>query len=535
MKSNGLYTWISQDVRGLHSAALSLGVFALLSQLLALFRDRLLAFLFGASTSLDIYYSAFRIPDLLFIVIGAIVSASVAVPLLTEARIISEEQMKKLINSLFSFYLLIILVLSAGAYFFMPQLASLFFPGLDSVTREGVIELSRVMLLSPFLLGISSLFASIVQVKRRFVIYSLSPVLYNIGIIFGILALYPVYGLPGLAWGVVVGAFFHMVIQVPYIISSGYFPFLTGFSFRDMWMRVVEPSIPRTLSLSMVQILFILLVAAATRLQEGSIGILSLAYNLQSVPVSLIGVSYSLSAFSLLTAAHAEGNIHKFREAFDRSVSWIFFLAIPLSVFSILYSGEIISVVLGTGAFDDVAQARAAKTFAYFAVSVVFQSLALLFTRALYAMGKTWEAFLPNFIGFLVSSILVVRWMFSPTLLQEEYSLALAFSLGSIITTALLILQFSRAYAIELRSTLSKFISLVAVWFIAGTVSFVFFSMIHSYLIPFATAGIVVGTLIGVLAGLITGYYLLILFDVAEVIELRNLVRSRLPQSWRRE
>jgi putative peptidoglycan lipid II flippase len=198
--------FFNTKISGLHQAAYILGFFTFLSQLIGLVRDRLLAYSFGASRTVDVYYAAFKIPDLVLVVGGSIVSIAVLVPFLTRKLNEDYEAAKRFIDAVFTAFFIGIVLLSTLLFILMPWLAPKVFPGIDDpALQSDLILLGRMFLLSPVFLGISNIFASIVQVYKRFIIYALSPILYNFGIIIGIVALYPVFGIGGLGLGVIIG------------------------------------------------------------------------------------------------------------------------------------------------------------------------------------------------------------------------------------------------------------------------------------------------------------------------------------------
>lgn len=209
---------LNSEISGLHQAAYLLGFFAICSQILALFRDRILAASFGAGDTLDLYYSAFRIPDILFVTVASIVSVSVLIPFLMERFEKGQVEAKEFIDTVFSFFFLFMLVVATLAFFTAPYFMAKLFPNFANTDSFGeLVTLTRILLLSPAFLGFSNLLASVTQMNRRFFIYAVSPVVYNIGIILGILFLYPSFGLAGLGWGVALGAFFHFAIQIPFV------------------------------------------------------------------------------------------------------------------------------------------------------------------------------------------------------------------------------------------------------------------------------------------------------------------------------
>jgi putative peptidoglycan lipid II flippase len=142
-----------------------------------------------------------------------------------------------------------------------------------------LIFLTRVLLLSPILLGLSNFFGSITQVYKRFVIYSISPMVYNLGIIFGLLALQPIFGLRGVVYGVILGALFHLLIQIPFVIKQGLFPkFKVNFDWPEI-KKVMILSVPRTFTLGIAQITTIFLIAMATFMKDGSVAIFNFSIN----------------------------------------------------------------------------------------------------------------------------------------------------------------------------------------------------------------------------------------------------------------
>ena len=250
----GVIKVVYKEVRGLHQAAYVLAVFTFGSQLLALIRDRLLAHQFGASTNLDLYYTAFRIPDLLYVVFASTLSVYVLIPFVAE-RIngTDSSRARALLSQIFSFFLIGYSGLALLLGIFAPQIVKFLFPGFVEQSATLVLMI-RILLLQPCLLGISSLLGVITQFSQRFVLYALSPLIYNIGIIFGLLVLYPQYGLMGLTIGVVIGALGHLIIQLPFIFESELSPkFVIRLSFHEV-ADVLKTSLPRALTLSLHQL-----------------------------------------------------------------------------------------------------------------------------------------------------------------------------------------------------------------------------------------------------------------------------------------
>ncbi|MEK7163443.1 MAG: lipid II flippase MurJ [Patescibacteria group bacterium] len=396
-----------REITNLHEAAYLLALSTGASLLFALIRDRLLAHTLGAGPDLDVYFAAFRIPDFIFITVASLVSTSILVPFLMESKAKSADELKSSIQSLFSAFSFLIIIVCGIAYFLMPWLDRALFPNLFALGfGDTLVSASRILLLSPLLLGIASFFASITQIQNRFLVYALSYPLYNIGIIFGVVFFLPYWSVNGLAFGVVLGALLLSLAQIPLVMRDGLFPRV---SFRFDWhkiKRVVRLSLPRTITLSSQQMTNLGLVSFASFLGAGSISIFNLALNLQSVPLSIIGASYSSAAFPVLARLMAEHDREGFLSRMIAAVKHVIFWSVPVTVLFIVLRAQIVRVVLGSGQFSWSDTKLSAAALALFVLSSVAQSLMLLFVRSFYAEGKTAKPLVMNIISTVVTVIL---------------------------------------------------------------------------------------------------------------------------------
>jgi putative peptidoglycan lipid II flippase len=395
-------TLLYKETSSLHQAAYLLGFFAILSQVLAFLRDRLLAHVFGASASLDAYYAAFRIPDFLFVTVASIVSLSVIVPFIIEREEKGREAVQKFVDDIFSFFFYLIIVVCGITYFLIPVLSPILFKGFSGAALAQVVLLSRIFLLSPIFLGFSNLLGSLTQAYNRFLVYAFAPVVYNAGIIFGTLFLAPKMGVMGVAWGVAIGALLHAAIQIPYVIRMGLLPVFKPFFDFSSIKRVIGLSFPRTLTLSINHIATIFLISLASLMATGSISIYSFSLNISSVPLTLIGVSYSLAALPTLSRYFSQKNIPAFVEQMATTTRHIVFWSLPITSLFIVLRAQIVRVLLGTGRFNWDDTRLTAAALALFSISALFQSLLLLFVRAFYSAGHTKKPLLINLISTIV-------------------------------------------------------------------------------------------------------------------------------------
>lgn len=413
-------TIFGKEIRGMHEAAYLLAFFALCSQLLALVRDRLLAAEFGASHTLDLYYAAFRIPDFLFATIASLLSLYALLPVLTRLEGEREGHMISFLEQCLLLFFIGMGAISLVVFFLAPWLVPLVVPGIQD---PQLVLLVRILLLQPILLGASNILGSLTQLRHRFFLYSISPLLYNFGIIFGVIALYPRIGIAGLGWGVVLGAAMHCAIQLPFFGAEKVphrLPFKA--TLRQM-VEVLTLSVPRTLALGATQISLLILVGIASFFSAGSISVFMFAYNLQAVPLTIIGVSYSVAAFPTLARLHQAGDHGEFVRYVETALRHIFFWCIPATIFFIVFRAQLVRVILGAGAFDWSATRLTAAALALFIVSLAAQSVTLLIARAYYAAGNSRKPLYFGLSDILISvvSALGCLWVFNNNLFIHNF------------------------------------------------------------------------------------------------------------------
>lgn len=545
-----LFALMGREIRGLHEAAYLLALFAFLSQILALVRDKLLAYHFGAGQILDIYYSAFRIPDLIFVSIASVVSASVLVPFFIDRFNNDPDKGKSFINSVFSAFFLAIVAVSILAYYFTPELVKLLLPGfMSDPDLPQLILVTRILLLSPILLGLSNFFSSITQMHKRFLVYALSPIVYNLGIVIGIIFFYPILGLEGLVWGVILGAFLHMAIQIPFIVSEDTFP---RFKWKIEWKNirtVMLVSLPRTITLSANQLSTFFLIALASYMKGGTIAIFNLAFNLQSVPLSIIGVSYSSAVFPTLSKFFVEKNRKEFLGQMIDSARHIVFWSIPITVLFIVLRAQIVRTIYGAGQFDWADTRLTAAVLAIFIVSVIGQSLILLFVRAYYAEGRTRKPLIINIISGLLICLLgygftkafftfpVFAYFLEDILRVADQPgtsvlvLPLAFSIGVFLNTYLHWHIFEKDYPGFTKPVMATLFQSFSASIIMGYVTFISLRFFNLFFTLDKAWGVFLQGFCAGIVGIITGIVILILLKNREIVEVWRTLHHKFWKS----
>ncbi len=500
--------------------ALLIAIFSLLSKIFGLFRERLIAHNFGASELSDIYYSAFRLPDLIFntLVLGALTSAFI--PVFQKTWDKNKEKGLILANSVLNLFLIIIISLVILAIIFAPQLMIFITPGFNEIQLIQVISLTRVMLLSIIFFVISNIIGGVLNSWKKFFSFSLAASFYNIGIIIGIIYFYPLLGLIGLAWGVFLGAFLHLLIQLPEAYKNGWHYNFTIKISKEL-KKILRLMLPRTLGLAAGQINLLVITMIASTLTAGSIAVFNLANNLQSLPVSLFAVSLAIAVFPTFTQAINNDNQKLFTDNFSSSLRRILFLLIPISILIIVLRAQIVRVVLGSGAFDWNDTILTANTLGYFAVSIFAQGLIPLLARSFYAFEDTKTPMIISIFSIIINIILSF-------ILSTKYAvlgLAVAFSISSVINMILLYiglhkklphlsdsLIFSSLFKISFNSIFAGFLAYLSLQILAPLVN------MHTFL------GIFIQGFLAGIIGLISYIILSIVFKLKEVEGIKKII-----------
>ena len=452
-------------------AALLLAVSGFLSRVLGLLRDRLLASHFGAGRELDIYFAAFRIPDFIYgiLILGGITVAFL--PVFSEYFRRKEENQENagwprealdFVNNVLNLFFVFLIIVCGILVVFAPLVVNFIIPGFSLESKGLTIALTRIMLLSPIFFGLSSIFSGILQYFNRFLVYSLAPILYNIGIIFGILFLVPRFGVYGLAFGVISGAFLHWAIQIPAALASGY-RYKLFLDFQHFGIRkIFKLMVPRTIGVAINQINLVVVTALASVLAAGSIAIFNFSNNIQYFPIGIIGVSFAVSSFPVFSRFIANGQRKEFLEHLSSSARQVIFFIFPISLLFFILRAQIIRLILGAGRFSWEDTRLTAACLGIFCLGILTESLIALLCRAFFSLQDTKTPVLVGMVSVLSNIVLCLLFIFllgHPNFFQqaavgvlklqniqnvEVIGLPLGLSLASIIQFSLLLFFFRK-------------------------------------------------------------------------------------------
>ncbi len=431
---------LSHQSKTLTGAALVLGFASLFSRVVGVLRDRILAHQFGAGSELDIYTAAFRIPDFIYtlLIVGALSAGFI--PLFLELYEKNKESAWKFTSRVINLTVLLVAGVSTILYFFTPELVHILVPGFSLAQKQTTVDLTRLMLLSPILLGLSAVVSSVLQSLRSFCMYALAPIFYNLGIIVGAIFLVPHFGLRGLGYGVVLGALMHLLIQLPTLWRAGY-RYRALLSIHDKTVvKLSRMMIPRTLTLASVQCTTLLITSFASVLGAGSIAVFTFASNISSLPVGIIGISFALATFPTLSEYANSRDMDAFKKQLALTTRQILFFIIPLTVLFLLLRAQIVRVLLGTGNFSWDNTIMTATTVGMFSLSLFAQCLIPLYSRAFYALKNTRIPLILALLSLFITGFLSLG-------LKEYFGvagLALAITVGSIVQLVFLNLSLKK-------------------------------------------------------------------------------------------
>ena len=428
------------------------------AKLISLVQTVVIAQVFGLSSDYDAYVAANGLPELIYTLIAGGAMAHAFIPVFSGLLARGDRQgawrtASLVINSVFLVTLLLSLLTFIGAPWLTANLVA---PGFDAEAREQTVVLMRILLLTTLIFSVSGLCMGILQSHNHFLLPALAPVLYDVGILFGVIFLIPTIGIYGIAWGAVLGALLHLGIQVPGLLH-----------YRARWWPLIDPTdprlreilrlmLPRIAGLGVFSLNFLVMNNIASRLGEGSVSALSWGWRVMQIPQTLIGTAMGTVIFPTLAALSELGDDDGKRDFMAGALRFILVASIPAAVGLILL-GQAIVALLERGAFDASASTLVTSTLRFFALGLVVHSVLEVVARSYYADKDTvtplWAALggaTINLAGaFLFSGVLLAENNGSPAgplallplqdLDRGVAGLALANSLGTAFEVAVLL------------------------------------------------------------------------------------------------
>ncbi len=372
------------------STALVMVIFAV-TKGISLIQTFIIARYFGVGRELDAYVTANRVPELLVVLISGGALGHAFIPIFS-GYLAREDRSHawRLASHVMNVVFIVALILSAVAFVLTPWLVpNVIAPGFAPETIAETVSLMRILLLGTIIFSVSGIFSGILQSHNHFLLPALAPIMYDLGILFGVVALLQPLGLQGVAIGTVIGAALHLLIQIPGLIHYRMrWSAELGLNDPDLW-RVVRLMIPRIIGLGVFQLNFLVMTNIASRLGEGAVAAFDWGWRLMQIPQTLIGTAMGIVIFPTFAALSAIGDQEGKRSAMSGALRFIMIASIPSAIGLIVVGRPLISLLEG-GAFDASASALVYGTLSAFMLGLVVHSMLEVVARSFYADSDTY-------------------------------------------------------------------------------------------------------------------------------------------------
>lgn len=464
------------------SAAIVLAASSLTSALLGLFRDRLLnSYYLGTyPTGISAYTAAFQIPDFMFVILVSGALAVSFIPVFNQRLATGNKKSAwEVSSSLINLLALLTLAASILIMVFAEPIIRMLTPGFDESGIVLATNMTRVIAINPFLFSISTVLSSMQQAVGRFIFYAIAPTLYNVGIIIGTtcftdgINIFGVQifegGIMGVALGVVLGAIFQLAISIIGIIGLGF-----DYTFKIYWKNqgfraILKLLPPRSLDQGVDYINAFVSTRLSSRMGPGAVRTFDQATNLQSMPVTLIGVAISTAFFPKLTSELSSGGTDEFYRTFRQALRMITWISLPVAIIAFFGRGYVTSFISNIGNNDQ--NGTIASILGTLCIAIFVRSVFHIASRGFYACQDTKTPFRVSVVAIGLTILLSVLFY---KLNWGVDGLGLAQSLGAVaeVTILLGILNKRARGKILSRDVLKAFLKMLFATAVAGCVAF---------------------------------------------------------------
>lgn len=440
----GRLSFVVKAQKSIVSAAFLLGISSAATAFLGIFKGRLLATYFGVTNELGIFYVADKVPSLLstVVIVGAL--STVFIPVFTDLKANSEKKAWEVASAIINISVLFFILISILVIIFSKDVIRIL--SVDKFSSAEIAlgaNLMSIMMAAQILLVISSFFTSILQSFKYFLIPSLAPVLYNAGLIAGIIFFEKKMGIYAPAIGVVIGAVLHLAIQIPNLTRAN---FSYKFVFNSKAKEIKELLFlipPRILNVILGQLIATINNSLAILISTASVVTLKFASQLQFFPVQLFGASMATAALPILSGySNEEKELAHFKKIFVNTLHQVLFFVMPASAILLILRIPVVRLVYGVDNFPWQATIETSYALAFFSLSIFAQSSYYLFTRAFYALKDSKTPVKVSLITIVINICLSL--FFVKKLQLGVWSIAFSYSITSILDTIALWILLSK-------------------------------------------------------------------------------------------
>lgn len=384
----------------------------LVNKILAIGRQIVIARAFGTGGDYDAFIAAFRLPDILFMLISGGALATAFIPILSERLTLRPHDDPagwRLTSLTLNTMLMVVSLISLlVALIALPLVEWLIAPGFAPETQLLTANLMRLALISTIIFSVSGLVGGVLNAHQHFLLPALAPLMYNLGLIAGATLLAPIFGVYGLMWGAIAGAAGHLLIQLPGLWQRRmvYQPIL---AWRDPGLRqVIKLMGPRILTLGVIQLNFLVMYNLASRLGEGSVSALDYGWDLMQMPQTIIGSAIGIVLFPTMSQLAAQGDMAGLRQTMTQALRIILVLSIPAMVGLMVLGRPIIQVMFERGEFGPDSTEAVNRSLQFWALALVGHCALEVVNRVFYAQKDTTTPLLGALAGMVVNLILAI-------------------------------------------------------------------------------------------------------------------------------
>jgi putative peptidoglycan lipid II flippase len=430
--------------RQIARAAGTVMVAFVVSNLVGLARQILIAKAFGTSAEMEAFNAANRVAETLFNLVAGGALSSAFIPTFTSLLSRNDHRRSwRLASAIANWILLILIGLCLAAFVFAPWIVRyILAPGfaVEPQKEALTIALMRWMLPSAIIFGLSGLVMGILNSNQVFLYPALAPAMYQLGLILGVTALSPRFGIYGLAYGVLIGASLHLLLQLPALMRlRGEYTFAFDINSPDV-REVARLMAPRLLGVAVVQLNFWINTRLASRFVEGSVTGVVLAFSLMLMPQAAIAQSIAIAAMPTFSAQVALGKLDEMRASLAASLRGALLLSIPASMGLMLLRTPLVALLYQRGQFDERSTELVSWALLWYALGLVGHAIVEILSRAFYSLHDTRT---PVVVGVGAMTLnLFFSYAFSAAFLEIGWlphgGLALANSLATALEAVIL-------------------------------------------------------------------------------------------------
>lgn len=423
---------------------LTVAIGYLLSRLLGVIRDIFITAQFGTSNVVDAYRAAFAVPDLIYLVVAGGALGTALIPIYQQQKQQSDNAGWQLISAVLNLTLPILVIISIAAWIWAePLLLLTTARGFDRETQLLSVDLMRLLLLQPILLGLGGILKATLEAHDNFRIPTLGSNLYNIGIIIGVALLAPMWGIYGVVYGVIMGAAVFLLIQIPSILRLGWRWERAGISTNgigDVWRLLL----PRIFGQSVWQINLAVMISITSTFGIGAVAATGFGMQIMLLPHGLIGLSIGTVIFPLLARLAVEHRYERFAQHANTALQSVLAVTLPASVALFLGAESVVGVLYQRGSFDSTSALLTAQAVRGYALGIAGFSLAEIAVRIWYSLQNTR---LPVIVGMITVAInLALGWLLTQdgTLSDKILRITMVFSITNTLEALILIVLLKR-------------------------------------------------------------------------------------------